>query len=264
MSDPIAELAAVPRVAEELATARSSVDQLLWDRSARARGAALAAESTVLGAWADAAFEGAEIPRDSLKAGAVEDSPMGLTAARTLAMYSEIPVCADLVSTAPLQALARLHAVLAVGSCEEVGRPRSGDEVADPLRLRTADSAAMAAARLGAAGELLAGGTDAPALALAGVLHAEIAVAQPFEWGSGLLARASTRLVLRAKGVDPDGWSVPEAGFRMLGRPKYVAALRAYASGTPEGVTGWLVLHAQAVAAGARAAAELVPDLPED
>lgn len=100
-----------------------------------------------------------------------------------------------------------------------------------------------------------AGGTQAPALALAAVVHAEIAVTQPFDWGSGLIARAMTRLVLRAKGVDPDGWSVPEAGLRMLGRPAYVSGLRGYASGEPDGVTGWLILHSQAVAAGARAAA---------
>jgi hypothetical protein len=130
--------------------------------------------------------------------------------------------------------------------------------------LRTAVGVDEASARLRGIAALLTTPTEAPALALAAVVHAEIAVPQPFDWGSGLLARATTRLVLRAKGVDPDGWSIPEAGLRLLGRPKYVAALRAYASGESDGVARWLVLHAQAVAAGARAAGELVPDLPQD
>ncbi len=264
MPDPIADLAALPDVAAELAAGRAAVDELLWNRAARARGHALSAESTLLGAWADAAFEGAEVPQDSLRAGAVEDSPIGRTAARTLAMYAELPAAADLVAVSPLQALARLHAVVAVGSSDAVGRPRSGDEVADPLRIRAAVPAVQAAARMQSVATLLAGGTQAPALALAAVVHAEIAVTQPFDWGSGLIARAMTRLVLRAKGVDPDGWSVPEAGLRMLGRPAYVSGLRGYASGEPDGVTGWLILHSQAVAAGARAAAELVEDLPQD
>lgn len=264
MSDPIAAWAALSDVAPQLQSARAAVDELLWNRPARSRGRSLAAESTLLGAWADAAFEGAEVPQDSLRAGAVEDSPIGRTAARTLAMYAEMPVVTDLVNTAPLQALARLHAVVAVGSTPHVGRPRPDDDVVDPLRLRTATDADAAGARLRAMASLLTMPTQAPALALAAVVHAEIAVTQPFDWGSGLLARATTRLVLRAKGVDPDGWSIPEAGLRLLGRPKYVAALRGYASGEPEAVAQWLILHSQAVAAGARAATDLVPDLPED
>ena len=264
VSDPIAELAALPDVAAELAAARTAVDELLWNRAARARGRALAAESALLGAWADAAFEGAEVPQGSLRSGAVEDSPIGRTAVRTLAMYAEIPAAADIVTTAPLQALARLHAVVAVGSTDAVGRPRSGDDVADPLRLRTAEPSSAAAARLAALGDVLVGSSTAPALALAAIVHAEIAVVQPFDWGSGLLARAMTRVVMRAKGVDPDGWAIPEAGLRMLGRPKYVAALRGYATGDVAGVTEWIVRHSQAVAAGAAAAAELVDELPTD
>ncbi len=266
MSDPIADLAARPDVAAELTAGRAAVDELLWNRTARSRGKALAAESALLGAWADAAFEGAEVPQDSLRAGAVEDSPIGRAAVRTLAMYAGVPAAAEILTTAPLQALARLHALVAVGSTADdlIGRPRTDDQVADPLRLRTSGDAADATTRLAALGRMLSGGTQAPALALAAITHAEIAVTQPFAWGSGLVARATTRLVLRAKGVDPDGWSIPEAGLRMLGRPKYVAALRGYASGEPDGVTGWMVLHAQAVAAGARAAAELVDDLPAE
>lgn len=264
MSDPLSRLAQLPEVADELAAARTAVDSLLWDRGARARGRGLATESTLLGAWADAAFEGGEVPQDSLRTGVVEDSPVGRMAARTLAMYAEIPVSADLVRTAPMQVFARLHAIVAVDAGGQPGRPRSSDEVVDPLRLRTAVPAQESVDRLRALGRLLTGGSAAPALAVAAIAHAEIAVTQPFEWGSGLVARASSRLVMRAWGVDPDGWSIPEAGLRMLGRPKYVAALRGYASGEVAGVTQWLTIHSQAVAAGARAAVELSAELPPD
>jgi len=264
VSDPIQTLAELPGVPEALTQARDAVDSLLWDRTARRRGRALSAESTLLGAWADAAFEGAEVPQATLRAGAVEDSPVGRTAARTLAMYAELPALTDLLTTAPLQALARLHAIVAVGSCDPVGRPRTADEVADPLRTKTAVQARTGAQRLGALADLLTTPTTAPALALAAVVHGELAATQPFEWGSGLIARASTRWVMRATGLDPDGWSIPEAGIRQYGRPKYVTALRGYAGGSPEGVAQWLIVHAGWVAAGATAGAELVPDLPDD
>ncbi|MFN8125084.1 MAG: hypothetical protein U0R64_01030 [Candidatus Nanopelagicales bacterium] len=218
----------------------------------------------MLGAWADAAFEGAEVPQASLRSGALEDSPVGRTAARTVAMYAEIPAVADLMTSAPLQALARLHAIVAVGSSAEVGRPRAADEVPDPLRSGTAVPAADATARLAALARLLTSDTAAPALAVAAIAHAEVAVTQPFDWGSGLVARSLTRVVMRAKGVDPDGWTIPEAGLRMFGRPRYVKALRAYASGEPNGMAEWLRAHSQWVTSGAAAATELVPDLPVD
>lgn len=263
MPDPVVVLAASPEVDDAFAAARGAVDQLLWNRAARSAGRELATESTLLGAWADAAFEGAEVPLASLRSGGVEESPIGRTVAATVAMYREIPAAADIIGTTPWQALARLHAAAAAGFVpdDEVGRPRSGDDVADPLRLRLAIPAPQISARLTGVAELLTRGPGVPALAVAGLVHAELACVQPFTWGSGLLARAMTRVVLRSRGVDPDGWTVPEAGLRQLGRSKYVAALRGYGTGEPENVRGWLVVHAECVAFGARAAADLLGDL---
>ena len=93
--------------------------------------------------------------------------------------------------------------------------------------------------------------TVAPALVVAAVAHAEVAVARPFGWGSGLVARATTRLLLASRGVDPDGVTVPEAGLFAAGRSAYAEALRSYATGTPDGVARWLVLHAETVRVGA-------------
>jgi hypothetical protein len=266
-TDAVGVLAELPDVAAAAVAGREAVDALLWDRAARSRGRALAAESTVLGAWASAAFEGAEVPVDTVRAGGVEDSPVGVTVARAVAMYAEVPAVADMVLLAPLQALARLHSVVAVGLTPEdsLGRPRSGDAPDDPLRLRTATTAAaqLPERLMGVAG-LLTAPTTAPAMVVAGLVHAELATMLPFAWGSGVVARVMTRVVLRAKGVDPDGWTIPEAGLRMLGRPKYVAALRHYASGDPDAVARWLVVHSEIVAAGARAAHDGATDLPTD
>jgi len=253
-------------VADAAEEARSAVDELLWNRSARRKSTVLSAESAVVGAWCNSSFEGAEILLDSLRTGAVEDSPMGRIAMRTLAMYSELPAAADLIGTAPLQALARLHAVAAVGQVpeSELGRPRADDEVEDSLRLGPLVPAAQLSQRLQGVSQLLIGSRQTPAIILAGVVHAELAVLRPFSAGSGTVARASTRLVLRARGVDPDGWSFPEAGLRTLGRNKYRNALTSYAAGEPEGVAEWLILHSRTIAVGARAAVEELDHLPED
>ena len=95
--------------------------------------------------------------------------------------------------------------------------------------------------------------TEAPALVVAAIAHAEVAVVRPFAWGSGLLARATTRLVLAGRGLDPSLFSIPEHGMLELGRPAYVRALHAYATGTPAGVSAFIVWHATACALGARA-----------
>ena len=101
-----------------------------------------------------------------------------------------------------------------------------------------------------------------PALVVAAVAHGEVAVTRPFAWGSGLVARAMTRLVLAARGVDPDGITVPEAGLFAAGRTAYVEALKAYASGDPEGVGRWIVLHAETVRVGADESRRILADLP--
>ena len=108
---------------------------------------------------------------------------------------------------------------------------------------------------------MLTAPTEAPGLVAAAIAHGEIAVLRPFPWGSGLVARATTRLVLAARGLDPDGLTVPEAGLFAAGRPAYAEALRAYASGTPEGVARWIVLHAETVRVGAAETRRILADL---
>lgn len=253
-ADVLAPLATLPGVAEAVDGARGNVDALLWDREVRAHAAEIVSGSRLRGAWASAAIDGAEVRPDALVSGdALDGSPMGRVVAASLALQTELPRQAGLVDRAPLQVLSRLHSVVAAGFVEDDHRGRvRRDEVADdPLRLPAPPSADEAARRMSALARLLTTPTTAPALVVAAVAHAEVAVVRPFAWGSGLVGRGLTRLVLASRGVDPDGLTVPEAGLWAAGRPAYAAALRAYAQGTPDGVAQWLVLHAETVRVGA-------------
>ena len=94
--------------------------------------------------------------------------------------------------------------------------------------------------------------TDAPALVVAAVVHAELATAAPFVSHNGLVARAAERLVLVARGVDAKSLTVPEAGHLALQR-EYESNLRGYREGGAAGVHAWLLYAAEAYAAGAEA-----------
>jgi hypothetical protein len=246
--DPLAVLAQDPPAAAALSAARAEVDALLWRRDVRAAASEVAAASIERGGRDSAAIDGADIV-------VVDSSPMGRVLDAALRLTAEVPAQVDVFSSAPLQALAHLHGLTAFGFVDEddLGRPRSSDHADDPLALGGLPPAAIAADRLAALADLLTTPTSAPALAVAAIAHAEMAVLRPFAWGSGLLSRAVVRLVMASRGVDPSLFSIPERGMVELGRPAYVKALRAYASGTPAGVSEFLVWHSTAIALGARA-----------
>lgn len=263
-TDVLGPLVGLPGVADAVERARDAVDAILWDRAVRPRAAEIVAASRLRGAWASAAMDGAEVRPDALVSGdALDDSPIGRVVAASLALQAEVPRQVEVVGRAPLQALSRLHAVASAGFVpdDERGRLRADGRADDPLRLGPTPEAAVAAQRMSALAALLTRPTSAPALVVAAVAHAEVAVTRPFTWGSGLLARATTRLVLAARGVDPDGLTVPEAGLFAAGRPAYAEALRRYASGDPEGVASWLVLHAETVRVGADESRRILADL---
>ena len=122
---------------------------------------------------------------------------------------------APLLKTAPLQAIARLHAVVGAAALapDELGRPRD----------------AASADRLRGVAELLLSGSEAPALLMAAVAHADVATAAPFASHNGIVARALERLVLVSRGVDTKSLVVPEAGH-LAHRAAYESNLRAYAA----------------------------------
>lgn len=246
--DPLAALAAVPDAAAVLMGAREEIDRLLWRRDVRSAAAEVAAASVERGARDSAAIDGADLVRP-------DDSPMGRVLDAALRLTAAVPGQVDVFATAPLQALAHLHAVAAHGfqPADQLGRPRVDEAADDPLSLGALPTAEAAAQRIALLAQTLTAPTQAPALLVAAIAHAELAVLRPFGWGSGLLARAATRLVLASRGLDPSLFSIPERGMLEAGRPAYVRALRDYASGTQAGVTAFVVWHSTACALGARA-----------
>jgi hypothetical protein len=84
-------------------------------------------------------------------------------------------------------------------------------------------------------------------------VHGELLSLQAFPPAAGVVARASVRLCLIDRGLDPKSLVVVEAGHRELG-DEYPDALEAYRTGTPAGIARWLVHCADAVELGAREA----------
>jgi hypothetical protein len=85
---------------------------------------------------------------------------------------------------------------------------------------------------------------------LAAVVHGELLTLEPFGIADGVVARAVSRLVTIASGLDPHGLGVPEV-YWMRQSGDYRAAARGFSSGTPDGLTAWLMLSARALRAGA-------------
>ncbi|GAA5076395.1 hypothetical protein HNP84_007384 [Thermocatellispora tengchongensis] len=248
MSDPLAVIADLPGVPEAVAEAREAVDRLYRHRVLRRRSPEVSAESALRGARASAALEGVDVPLGSLRAGEVTD-PLVQGALRVSA---EIGRLGATWRTAPRQVLARLHTVAAADLAPEpaLGRPRSAaTPAADPHDLGEAPSPPETAARMDALVALLTEPTKAPALVLAAVVHAELAVLRPFGTADGIVARAAERLTLVEFGLDPKSLAAVEVGHRGL---PYAESLRAYLTGTQEGVGQWLRHCAQAVVEGTR------------
>lgn len=232
-ADPLAWLTTLEGVPSAYAAARDGIDVMLRDRGLRRTSPEMTAESLLRGAHASAVLEGsgsslAEVREDG-------GDPVAHDALR---LSTELLSLVPAMSRTPLQAMARLHALAGAGSVpdEQLGRPRD----------------AASADRLRALAELLTARTDAPALMVAAVVHADLATAAPFGSHNGIVARAVERLVLVARGVDEKSLVVPEAGHLAL-RSAYESNLRGYRDGGPAGVHAWLLYAAEAYAAGAEA-----------
>ncbi|SDQ73994.1 oxidoreductase [Thermostaphylospora chromogena] len=250
MKDPLAVLAELPGVPEAVKEAREAVDRLYRHRVLRRRSAEVSAESALRGARASAEISGVGVPLERLRAGEVRD-PVVQGALRVSA---ELGGLGATWRTAPRQVLARLHALAAAGQVNEerLGRPRGeGDPVDDPLDLGEPPGPQETAARLNGLVSLVTGRTTAPALVLGAIVHAELAVLRPFGVADGVVARAAERLTLVEFGLDPKSLAVVEIGH--LG-PPYREGLRAYQTGTSQGVGRWILHCASAVVQGVREA----------
>ncbi|MFC6150424.1 MULTISPECIES: oxidoreductase [Mumia] len=234
MPDPFSALIDLDGVPSAFAATRDGIDSLLRDRGLRRSTPEMTADSLLLGAAASAAIEGAPYDPDGLRRG--DADPLALAVAR---MTTELLGLVPTWNRAPLQAVARIHSLVARGRVDddELGRPVSPE----------------GARRLGTLAQAVVAPTEAPGLLVAAVVHAEIATAGAFASDNAVVARAAERLVLVAKGVDPASLTVPEAGHLAAGQG-YAKLLGEYeADGTP-GVHRWLLYAAQAYADGAEAA----------
>ena len=240
-ADPLAHLATLPGVPEAVERARSAVDDLRGHRVLRRSAERVSSESALRGARASAALAGADLPLDVVRrtvtaSGRLPEAEEAVVQG-ALRVAAEIGPLQATWARAPLQAVARLHTLAAVGQVpdDDLGRP-----------------VPAAASRLAALGHLLTAPTAAPALVVAAVAHAELATMGAFATGSGLVARAASRLTIVGRGLDPAAVSVPEVGHVELGREAYEAALAGYAEGGSDGLAVWVVHSAEAVVLGAR------------
>jgi hypothetical protein len=125
---------------------------------------------------------------------------------------------------------------------------------ADPLGLGLgpAPGAEVTAVRMDALARLVTGPSAiASALVTAAIVHAELMVLRPFGSADGLVARAAERLTLVEFGLDPKALAIVEMGHLDLGAA-YAESLRAYLTGTPDGVATWVRHCAAAVTLGVR------------
>ncbi len=233
-ADDVRRWVGLEGVPSALAAARDAVDVLLRDRGLRRTTPELTAESLLRGAAASARLEGSTSELDDMRG--ADGDPLALATAR---MNAELLALVPVVQRAPVQAIARLHTLAAAGLVDdiELGRPRPVDG---------------AAARLQALSAVLLASTDVPAIAMAGIAHAELMTAAPFATANGVVARGLERLLLVARGVDPTSMIVPEAGHLAL-ESAYRAALTAYGEGGEAGRRAWLLHVAQATTTGVEA-----------
>ena len=198
-----------------------------------------AAESVIRGARSSSALDGGAVQLDG--SGVEPNDPVLAGALRVgQALEGGTTNILGVWQRAPLQALARLHALAAADLIEEglLGRPRQDPEVAARLDLVT---------------RLVTGGSTAPAPVLSAVAHGELLTLAPFGPGDGVVARAVSRLVTMATGLDPHGLGVPEV-YWMRRADDYQESARAFATGAPEAVGAWVLMCCQALEDGAREA----------
>jgi hypothetical protein len=243
VTDPLAPLAELPGVAAAGEEAREALGRAHRHRTNLRGWPATAAEASLRAARASSVLDGGSLQlsedggADPVLAGALRVSE---------ALEGGATSLIGVWQRAPLQAIARLHALAAadLAADDRLGRPRGDAEVGRRLAL-------LADIVTGGTGPTRSRGVPAPVLAA--VVHGELLTLEPFGTADGVVARAVSRLVTIASGLDPHGLGVPEV-YWMRHSGDYRSAARGFSSGTPDGLAAWLVLSARALHAGAREA----------
>jgi hypothetical protein len=191
------------------------------------------------GAIASARLEGSASDDATVRAG--EGDPVARAAVR---LSTELLGVLPAWQSAPLQALARLHAIAAAGAVDDadLGRP----------------VIAAGADRLATLARTLTTPTEAPGMVVAAIVHAEVVAAGAFASHNGLVARAAERLTLVVTGVDRASVTVPEIGHLASGGDAYRSSLEGYRTRGRDGMHAWVLQAMRAYAHGAEAAVDLV------
>lgn len=219
MADVLAPLMLLPRVI----TALEESDQAITAVSLGAKRHAARVGDQILTAAAHAS------------ANLDEDPDLGLAAA-AIESVDSLPK----LSVAPLQAIAQLHAVVAIAEDPDSrGRPRS--EFAEGDRLTALSDVAL---------------SSSPAVLVGAILHGELLAMAPFATRNGLVARGTYRAILTQRGVDP--LISVEIGLGDFGGKVIASALDSYKTGTAEGVSAWVELNARAITFAAKALSEAI------
>ncbi|MCW2588244.1 MAG: hypothetical protein JWQ86_671 [Mycobacterium sp.] len=236
-ADPLAPLVDLPGVAEASEAARAAVARAHRHRVNLRGWPETAAEAAVRAARASSVLDGGSLSMSA-------DGQPGAVLAGALrvaeALEGGATALVGVWQHAPLQAIARLHALAAADltDSDALGRPRSDPGVGRRLELL---------------GDIVTSGTRVPAPVLAAVAHGELLTLAPFGVADGVVARAVARLISITNGLDPHGLGVPEV-YWMRESGDYRAAARGFASGTPDGLAVWLITSCLALEDGAREA----------
>ncbi|MBO3101837.1 Fic family protein [Cellulomonas sp. zg-ZUI168] len=257
VTDPLAPLLALPGVAEAVDRARVACEELRWHEAYRRRWREVRAEAGLRATRSSCEIEGVRVPLSQVRALATGggDEPVVVGALRATALVERwMPALGDRGSVAlpPLgQVLAQVHVAATSGWLPDaaVGRLRSTEKPGDLRGLGPAPVGDELAARIELLGRTVQAST-APALVLAAVVHGELLALRPFAGGNGLVARATARLLLTVRGLDPTGSLVTEAAWAAALNP-YLGAAAGFATGSPAGVAAWLAGYGDAVVTGA-------------
>lgn len=237
--DPLAPLVALPGVAEAADEAREALGRAHRHKFNLRGWPQTAGEASVRAARASSVLDGGSL---SLSKDTGQPDPVLAGALRVAeALEGGATTLVAVWQRAPLQAMARLHALAAADLMKEdtLGRPRTDDpDVGRRLELLV---------------DIVSGGSRAPAPVLAAVAHGELLTLAPFGVADGLVARAVSRLITIASGLDPHGLGVPEM-YWMNEVGQYRAAARGFSAGTPDGLAAWLVFSSRGLQVGAREA----------
>ena len=239
-ADPLAPLLDLPGVVDAAENARDALGRAHRHRANLRGWPVTAAEAALRAARASSVLDGGTLQLDE---NTVADPVFAGALRVAQALEGGAGTLVGAWQRAPLQALARIHALAAADlvADDRLGRPRLSPEVS---------------ARLDLMSRLVTGGSVVPAPILAAVAHGELLALSAFGSADGVVARGVARLVTVATGLDPHGLGVPEV-FWMRRAADYREAAQGFATGSEAGLTQWLVLSCRALQEGAREAVSI-------